>query len=727
MILDTHPLFQFLGKTSFYAIRIDGEGRLLHAGHGPILATSSDSASSAPMTGGYFVREWAGNSLELPGFGDLSNDEVALKISFAKGGEPPVRDLRLRYAGHSLAGDARSGSDPDHGLPTRVRSPRQTLKVELFDALFDFRVTVCYRFTPEHDIIERWLEMKNFGSSVATVEQCFWGALPAGHGTWELTHLDGFWATETHINREILRFGTKSIESRTIHTGALHNPAFFLNRTNRAGFDFGEVWFGALAFSGNWKMSFHARHDLFLRAFAGYNPYDCEFSLSPGASHSTPAFLFGLSVDGWNGASRRLHGFQRDRILPFVGDRPVVYNSWEATSFGVTETNQKNLAAIAASLGVEVFVLDDGWFSSRRNAEAGLGDWWVSKDAFPDGLAPLVEEVERLGMKFGIWIEPEMVNPDSELYRAHPEWVLHYPGRPRTEMRGQLILDFGRQEVVDYLYGTISELLRTHRIYYIKWDMNRTASEAGSVVGKEIWFRHCEGVYRLLDQLRREFPLVSFQGCSAGGSRVDAGMMARVDEFWTSDNTDALCRVAIQEGFNYAYAPRAMSCWVTDERNDQTGRVSSLALRFDVAMRGALGIGTNLLHLSEKEKEEYRERVAFYKTIRHLVQNGDCYRLAELAEHQASVWQFVAGDASEAVVSFVVASHRTAQVLPACPLKGLDAGAVYTAKDYRGETFFQATGRELMTLGVGVRFPQDGPILIDIGFSRTLHLTRSSG
>ncbi|MGH7292539.1 MAG: glycoside hydrolase family 36 protein, partial [Myxococcota bacterium] len=340
-----------------------------------------------------------------------------------------------------------------------------------------------------------------------------------------------------------------------------------------------------------------------------------------------------------------MHAFLCAHVLPKTMPpepvRPVLYNSWEASYFDLSHEQQLALARKSAAIGVELFCVDDGWFGGRRSDARGLGDWSVSREVFPDGLRPLADEVHRLGMKFGLWVEPEMVNPDSDLYRAHTDWVLHFADRPRTEHRHQLILDFGRPEVLAHLEAVLAKLVEENAVDFLKWDMNRSATEPGSVAGKAIWRRHAEGVYALMDGLRRRFPRLAIESCPSGGGRVDAGILARTDQFWTSDNTDALARVAIQEGASLAYPARAMACWVTHERNHQTGRRLELSTRFDVAMRGVLGIGSDLSALDDAELAEYAKWIAFYKRIRPVVQNGVCHRLQRLEEHGTSIVEYV--------------------------------------------------------------------------------------
>ena len=637
--------FNLLLGTSFYTFQADPDGCLVHLAWGPRPTPDADhriSRRSNPYVG---TASFEGQLRpdELVTFGDTTYHEVGLKVSFPSLGRPlgageaanlPIRDVRLRYVGHEMVGDARPGLAPAHGLPTRDMSPRQTLRVFLGDPVQPLRVTLCYRLTPEHDILERWTELENLGQEPITVENLAFASLHFPGGTTELTSVSGAWANEFNPQRERLPVGLRVIESRTLQTGHYANPFFLLNRPGQAWEETGTVYFGLLAYSGSWRMSFDHFSTHTVRFHGGYNPFDFELRLAPGERHVTPALVCGVSGEGWGGASRRAHRFALERVLPDPprpsAYRPVLYNSWEATYFDLSVAGQIELARRAAAIGVELFCLDDGWFGARRSDHAGLGDWTVSPEVFPEGLEPLIEEVHKLGMQFGLWVEPEMVNPDSDLYRAHPEWVLHFPGRPRTEARNQLILDFARSEVVEHIFGVLDALMSRYRIDFFKWDMNRNSSEPGSPAGKAIWRKHVEGVYSIMDRLRSKYPGLDIQSCSGGGGRIDLGILARTDQVWTSDNTDALDRIRIQEGFGLAYPARAMEAWVTHEHNHQTGRVLPLSLRFDVAMRGTLGIGTSLNELSEDELAEYARYIAFYKRIRPVVQGGRLFRLQRL-------------------------------------------------------------------------------------------------
>ena len=757
--------FNLVLQNSVYAMQVDSKDRLVHLAWGirpgGAMGDSLLSGRLRPTLSDHASFEFQTRRDEIVTFGDTTTHEVTLKANFYTGPKSlkaadaphlPIRDVRLRYVSHEIVADAMPGFSPTHGLFTLNSKPRETLRLKLADPVQPLVVTLCYRLTPARDIIERWLELENVGDTPVEIERLNFGALHLPNGTKELTSVSGAWAQEFQIQREKLGVGRRIIEHRGLQTGHVTNPFFLLNCPGQSWEHQGTVYFGALAYSSSWQFTFEQFPAGDVRVHGGYHPFDFGLALEPGGRHKTPALICGVSGEGWGGASRRLHAFTRERVLPvavppapLVKDstkdkisvtqesgtvaqdapgpaaayyRPILYNSWEATYFGITEANQIELAQKAAAIGVELFCLDDGWFGGRRFDVAGLGDWIVSPDVFPNGLEPLISEVNRLGMEFGLWVEPEMVNPDSDLYRAHPEWVLHFPGRPRTEARCQLILDFGRPEVINYIFNALDSLLAEYNIAFLKWDMNRSVSEPGSVVGKAIWQAHVAGVHGLIDRLRTKYPHLTLESCSGGGGRVDLGILGRTDQVWPSDNTDALDRIRIQEGFSLAYPARIMAAWVTHEKNHQTGRIHELSTRFDVAMRGVLGIGANLNELSESELKEYASYIAFYKRIRHIVQGGDLYRLERLEEGGASIIQYVLPDGSEAVYSVAVHSQKLGHFRRMVPLKGLIPSATYAVLDRFEKVRLTATGYELMVQGIPG--DEDGRS----GHSRTLHIRR---
>jgi len=362
----------------------------------------------------------------------------------------------------------------------------------------------------------------------------------------------------------------------------------------------------------------------------------------------------------------------------------VLYNSWEATEFNVNEEGQKALAEKAARIGVELFVMDDGWFGQRNSDRAGLGDWFVNTQKFPNGLHPLISYVNSLGMKFGLWFEPEMVNPDSDLYRRHPDWAMNFPGRPRSEARNQLVLNMARDDVKEYIFGVLDKMLSENNIQYIKWDMNRHFGEPGwpevpVAEQKEIWVKYTRNVYEIIDRLRAKHPSLEIESCSGGGGRVDLGILERVNEVWTSDNTEAFDRLRIQEGFSFAYTPKIMSAWVTDVPN-LNGRSTPLKFRFLVAMQGALGIGANLNHWSPEDYALATQMVSTYKNIRETVQQGNLYRLFSPREGNQTANEYVSSDGKQAALFAFLHSQQFLWPAPTIYLRGLDESALYRIK-----------------------------------------------
>lgn len=389
-----------------------------------------------------------------------------------------------------------------------------------------------------------------------------------------------------------------------------------------------------MAYSGNFKIVEEQTPYDYLNIQIGISDTDFCWNLKKGERFTSPRVYAGYSGKGFGWMSCLLHRFARECVMPAeTAGKPlrILYNSWEATAFDVTCKKQMKLAEKAAATGVELFVVDDGWFGMRSSDHLGLGDWYVNPEKFPDGLAPLIQHVKKLGMDFGIWIEPEMVNEDSDLYRAHPEWVYRYATRPVLEGRYQYMLDLTNPEVIGFIIEFIDRLLNENDISYIKWDMNRALGECGcAYLEKEefrsIWYRHIQGFYAIIETLRKRHPQVEFEACASGGGRVDYGCMSRFDEFWTSDNTDPLDRLTIQETYSLLYPPKYMRAWITDTADNDDRRVP-LSFRAHCAMCGALGIGMNLNRLSDDDLKKLAGYVETYKSIRDIVQFGRLARL----------------------------------------------------------------------------------------------------
>ncbi len=539
--------------------------------------------------------------------------------------------------------------------------------------------------------------------------------LPPGDG-YQLTYLSGRWAAETQINREPIHEGDKVLESRKGHTSHNFNPWFAIDHGDVTE-ESGSVWFGALAWSGNWRITVEQTPYRQVRVTGGFNTFDFQYPLNPGESLDTPEFYAGYSANGRGAASRLLHRFEREQILPgglTSRTRPVLYNSWEATTFNVNEPGQTQLADKAAKLGVELFVMDDGWFGQRNNDRAGLGDWVVNPTKFPQGLTGLIKHVNDLGMDFGLWVEPEMVNPNSDLYRKHPDWVMNFAGRPRSELRNQIVLNLARDDVKEYIFQSLDKLASENNIKYFKWDMNRPFSEpgwpeAGPANERKLWITYVRNLYEIIDRLRQKHPKLEIESCSGGGGRVDLGILRRVDEVWTSDNTEAFDRLRIQEGFTQAYAPKIMSAWVTDVPN-QNGRSTPLQYRFLVAMQGALGIGANLNHWTDQDAALGTKMIALYKRIRDTVQLGDLYRLLSPITNDVTANEYISNDGKQAVLFAFRHSQEFNTAAPTILLHGLDEKAVYKLESVDGKLIDRQgplSGAYLMHSGVHLNLRGD--------------------
>jgi alpha-galactosidase len=672
-------------KNSSYAFGLDNENMLRHIYWGKKLPFADDYVPpriNRVVSSHENINDIIGQ--EYPVYGGISYVEPCLKATFSDN----VRDICPEYKSHSIKED----------------SVRSELIVELKDSYYDLIIRLHYAVIEDFDIVERHCEITNSGKTGISIESALSAAwnFPGDHG-YRMTYLAGKWAGETQLKRTGLTQGKKVIESRRGYSSHHSNPWFAIDRGDAAE-DNGDVWFGALNWSGNWKITAEETPHGLVSVAGGINDFDFEWMLEPGETFVTPVFSGGYSDSGFGKASRLMHGYQMEHVIPKESaalPRKVLYNSWEATYFDLSEKGQGELAEKAASIGAEMFVVDDGWFGKRNGDNAGLGDWNVNREKFPEGLAGLIKKVNGLGMDFGIWVEPEMVNPDSDLYRAHPDWVLNYPNRRRTEARNQLVLNLAKKEVRDYILHFMDDLLSGNNIKFVKWDFNRPISEAGwpempAQKQREIWVRFVRGLYEIIDILRKTHPGVLFESCAGGGGRVDLGILRRTDQVWTSDNTDAFDRLSIQEGFSYAYCPKIMMSWVTDSPNWVNGRNVSLKFRFHSAMTGSLGIGGNLNHWTEEEMKSAGELVSLYKKIRHIVQEGSQYRLASINEGNFASVQYVTKDRTESVAFFFLHYRRFGDPVPCIKLKGLDPDRSYRLDSDNSVR----SGQSLMSVGL---------------------------
>jgi len=581
---------------------------------------------------------------------------------------------------------------------------RLRLEIELVDPAYGLAMTLLFTPYPEYDVIERATRLENRGERPVQVERALSAGLALPPGCYDGWTLQGQWGREFGVQRRRLGPGKLVVESRRGFTSAEANPWFAITPAGEASEHYGPVWFGALAWSGSWFTALEVERNDAVNVVSGIQPFDFSWQLGPGERFETPALACGYARQGLGEASRLLHSFESGEVLPATHrdePRPVLYNSWEATHFDVRVDKQMELARRAAALGVELFVVDDGWFGARNSDRAGLGDWVVNRDKFPHGLRELADGVHGLGMLFGLWVEPEMVNRDSDLYRAHPDWVLHFAGRERTEFRNQLVLNFAREDVRTNILGQLRAVLRDNAIDFVKWDHNRPYTEVGwpsapAERQREVWVRHVYGVYEVFAALRGEFPRLLIESCASGGGRADLGILRLTDQVWTSDNTEAADRLFIQYGYSRSHAPRTMVNWVTDVPNQQTGRVSPLEFRFHVAMQGVLGLGGDIARWSAEECAAARSLVDQYKRLRLVIQQGDQYWLIPPSPAGVCAVEYVARDRGTVALLLYQVRGVLGEGARRVHLAGLEPTRRYR-READGAT---STGAALMAAGV---------------------------
>ena len=669
-------IFRLDGGGVSYVFGLNPRGELQQLYWGGRLAAADGFAQAAPLPEwASFDSSYTNTPQEYPGWGAGLFVEPALKVSFADGN----RDLVLHYQSHTAVANG--------------------FEVVLKDVSREIYVTLHYTMDPGSGILARSATVQNREAQSVTVEQAAAAAWALPPGRYALNYLTGRWAGEWNLTQEALAPGERVIESRRGSTSHQANPWFAIaaGLPDQISEDHGEVWFGALGWSGSWRITVEQDQLDEIRVTGGFNPFDFSYVLHPGESLETPVFYGGYSASGLGSASRLLHRYELDRILPHAAatsrpkPRPVIYNSWEATEFNVNEAGQMALAEKAAALGIDRFVMDDGWFGQRKDDHAGLGDWYVNPEKFPHGLKPLIDKVHSLGMDFGLWVEPEMVNPDSDLYRKHPDWVLNFPGRPRSEGRNQLVLNLARPEVREYVFGFLDKLLSDNDIAFLKWDYNRNWSEPGwdqlpAAEQKRVYVDFTRNLYGILAELRLKHPKVEFESCSGGGGRVDLGILRYTDEVWPSDNTDPFDRLTQQDGFTYAYTPQIMMAWVTDSPHWLNRRSTSLSYRMLSSMQGSLGIGANIAAWSPEEAALAKRLIAAYCQVQPTIVQGDLYRLISPRNgSEFSATQTVNPEKSQSVVFAFIHSTQQGRLFPRLKLKGLDPAAEYALSPIEGK------------------------------------------
>ena len=566
------------------------------------------------------------------------------------------RLLDLQYQSHAVT----PGKPPIEGLPatyTEQDDEADTLTVTLADPLAGVTVTLFYTVFAQLPAIARHAEIACTGENPISLDRAMSLCLDLPDSDYEMVELTGAWARERHVATRPLAEGVQAVYSLRGHSSHQFNPFLALKRPD-CGEMHGEVYGFSLVYSGNFLAQADVDPYHVTRVTMGIHPQNFSWTLRPGETFATPEAVMVYSDRGLNGMSQAFHTLYRSRLARGVwrdAVRPVLVNNWEATYFDFNEEKLLALATEAKALGIELFVLDDGWFRNRSSDETGLGDWEVDTAKLPGGLKGFGEKLNAMGLQFGLWIEPEMVNPGTRLWQEHPDWVLHQPGRRPLPSRHQYVLDCSNPAVVDYLYDRLTALLDGAPVGYIKWDMNRSISDAFScAAGPEgqgaVLHRYILGVYRLYQRLIDRFPRILFESCSSGGARFDPGMLYYAPQCWASDDTDAVERLKIQYGTSFVYPVSSMGAHVAAVPNHQLGRVTSLTTRANVAFFGAFGYEMDLTRLPPRGRELVARQVAFFKQYRRLLQFGAFWRLQSPFAHNEAAWMTVSPDRETALV-----------------------------------------------------------------------------
>ncbi|MBE5804916.1 MAG: alpha-galactosidase [Clostridiales bacterium] len=637
---------------------------------------------------------------EYPAFGLGEMREGALIVRQQDG----TRTADLRF----VSAEVIDGKPRLAGLPATFGDDCKTLCLKLHDELLALDVTLQYSIFEDCDAIARSVLFENRSEHALHLERCYSLCLDVPESRYDLITLSGAWARERELIRRPLVMGQQGVGSIRGASSLQTSPFLALARPETTE-EQGEVIAMALVYSGNFTAQAYVDPNHYTRVMMGINDTDFQWTLESGAAFQTPEAVMVYSNAGLDGMSRQFHRVCADHLVRgryAHAPRPILLNNWEATYFNFNEEKLLEIARTAARVGVELFVLDDGWFGHRDSDNSSLGDWFVDKRKLPGGLSALAEKVHALGLKFGLWFEPEMISPDSDLYRAHPDWCIHVNGRTSIQGRNQLILDLSRPDVCEYVYHAVADNLAANAIDYVKWDMNRNFSNVGSALlpaerQKELPHRYMLGLYGILERLIHDFPHVLFESCSSGGGRFDMGMLHYMPQTWTSDDTDALCRCRIQYSTSLVFPPFAMGSHVSAVPNHQTGRIAPISTRGNVAMSGCFGYELDLNRLPEEDLLAVEKQITRVKELRQTLLYGDFHRLLSPYEGNDTAWITVSPDKTQAVFMFTRAMALPGTFPPMLRLRGLDEGATYRIME-TGETY---GGDELMNIGLCVTLP----------------------
>ncbi|MRX71551.1 alpha-galactosidase [Bacillus lacus] len=645
---------------------------------------------------------------EYPSYGTTDYREPAFQISQENGS----RITDFRYKSHSIT----SGKPRLKGLPatyTEGAEEAETLEIILYDSVIRAELILSYTVFRDHPAIARNARFTNCSSSSLKLTRALSMSVDLFDADFEMLQLSGSWSRERHLYTSPLRPGIQSITSTRGTSSSQQNPFLALKRPAATEHE-GEVYGFSLVYSGNFLAQTEVDHYQVPRVSLGINPFDFSWLLEEGETFQTPEAVMVYSDQGLNGMSSAYHRLYQQRLARGHWrdkERPVLINNWEGTYFDFYEEKIVEMAVEAKKLGIELFVLDDGWFGKRDDDHTSLGDWFADKRKLPNGVKGLAEKVTELGLQFGLWFEPEMVSKISDLYEKHPDWIIHVPERARSHGRNQYVLDYSRSDVVNFIYEKMAAILKDAPISYVKWDMNRYMTEIGSEKlpaerQSEVAHRYILGVYDLYERLTTAFPDVLFESCASGGSRFDPGMLYYAPQAWTSDNTDAVERLKIQYGSSMVYPLSSIGAHVSAVPNHQVKRWTSLQNRGDAAIFGVFGYELDVTEMTEQEKEEVRNQISYYKENRSLLQYGTFYRLKSpfQGDYNETAWMVVSNDQKEALAGFYQVLARPNPGFKKLQLKGLHADLQYTISGREG-TFY---GDELMHYGIFLQNENSG-------------------
>jgi len=578
-------------------------------------------------------------------------------------------------------------------LQTRLDENVQQTVITLQDKKFRFIVELTIKAFQKENVISQSVQIKNAEKKGVVLHNFYSFFLPVKANKYYLNSFSGGWSREMNLEEALLNHGIKSIESKKgVRTTLSENPSFLLALDEPMNENHGEIIAGALAWTGNYKLNFELNEFNVLNISGGINPYASEYHLGVGETFSTPEMIYTFSDTGAGGASRNMHDWARNYgVYDAKTIRPTLLNSWEGAYFDFNEKTLTDMIDDAANMGLEMFVLDDGWFGNnypRNDDRAGLGDWQVNQSKLPNGIGHIADYAAGKGLKFGIWIEPEMVNPQSDLAKTHPDWIVKSNGRDASQIRNQWLLDMSNPKVQDFVFKVFDQVMQQSKnISYIKWDANRHVESVGSEFLDEnnqshFWIKYVEGLYQVYERIRQKYPNAIVQACSSGGGRIDYGALKYQQEVWTSDNTDALSRVFIQYGTNFIYPALVTGSHVSASPNHQTGNSTPLKFRFDIAMSGRLGMELQPKQLNEEEYKFAKQAIINYKGIRDLVMFGDLYRIFSPYDGQGYYsLMYVGKDKKRAVVYAYSIKYHGPDLTPKFRLNGLDPQKKYLLKE----------------------------------------------